>query len=172
MYQVRGKSQKHLLLHHFLYLLQLRCRSLIYHPPFRGTMTVQTISSIASRKFPGSLNDPRLMCFFESDASRPRRAMRPALSHRASQKRTGRSLEPAIEKAVGFCFHVIREAMPSREKDGLEPFRHSFLALVPLRFLHQATHSIDGEEGISFSRRQQRGTRGYHHCQRVHITDL
>ena len=82
------------------------------------------------------------------------------------------SLEPVVEKAIGFCFHVIREAMLSREKDGPKPFRHSFLGIVVPHFLHQGPYSIDGEEGISFSRRQQKGTRSQRSHQRVQITDL
>ena len=69
-----------------------------------------------------------------------------------------RSPEPVVEKAIGLCFHVIRETMSSREHDSPEPFRHAFLCVVVLRFLDNGTHSIDGEEGICFSRREQKGT--------------
>jgi hypothetical protein len=82
------------------------------------------------------------------------------------------SLEPSVEKAIGFSFHVIREAMPSREKDGPKPFRHAFLHIMVLGFLYQGPYSIDGEEGISFSRRQQKGTRSHRSHQSVQITDL
>ncbi len=82
------------------------------------------------------------------------------------------SLEPVVEKVIGFSFHVIREAMPSREKDGPKPFRHSFLRIMVLRFLDYGPHSIDGEEGISFYRRQQKGARSQRSHQCVQITDL
>src|SRR5260221_14075988 len=99
--------------------------------------------------------------------------MKPSLSHCASQE-TGRtlSLEPAVEKGIRFSLHFIREAMPRREKNGLEPFRHSFLGIVVLRFRHQGTHSIDGEEGVGFSRRQQKGAGGQGHYQRVPVTNV
>jgi hypothetical protein len=64
-----------------------------------------------------------------------------------------------IEKAIGCCFHIIREAMPGREKNGPESFLHTFLYLMMSRFLDDGTHPIDGEERVSFSRRQQKGTR-------------
>ena len=66
------------------------------------------------------------------------------------------SCEPVVEKAIGCCFHVIREAMPGREQDGPEPFRHAFLRIGDLRFLDDGTHTIDGEERINLSRRQSK----------------
>ncbi len=42
-----------------------------------------------------------------------------SLRHRVSGTR---SPEPVVEKSVGLCFHVIRETMSSREKNGPEPF--------------------------------------------------
>src|SRR5690242_4056080 len=67
--------------------------------------------------------------------------------------------EPVVEKAIGLCFHAIWEAMPGRERDSLEPFRHACLHILVLRFLDDGTHAIDGEEGIIFSRCEQKGTR-------------
>ena len=131
------------------------------------------IHRTTSRKFHGSLKDLILICFFESEEYKFHRVTKPALSHRASCEESRMlSLEPVVEKAIGFCFHVIREAMPSREKDGPKPFTHSFLRIVVLRFLQQRPHSIDGEEGISFSRRQQKGTWSQRSHQRIQITDL
>ena len=92
-----------------------------------------------------------------------------SLLHRASGMF---SREPVVEKVIRFSFHVIREAMPGRGEDGLKAFGHSYLGIVLLRFLDDGTHSIDGEEGIRLSCRQQKGTRSQCSHQLIQITDL